>query len=56
MNISGTLKNPQKNQGECEMWMTLHAIQFFHKVNENITITRHINLTERVPIQKWDIK
>ena len=38
------------------MWLPLHAIKKVHKVNDNITSTRHVNLPEHVPIQKWDIQ
>ena len=46
----------KNNQGAREMWLPLHAIQKFHKVNNKIISTRHGNLPKNVPIQNWDIK
>ena len=44
------------NQGDCEMWMPLHAIQDIHKTYDKIMGTRYGNLPKHVTIQKWDIK
>ena len=38
------------------MWMSLHTLQEIHKINDEISGTRHDNLFKHVPIQKWDIK
>ena len=39
------------NQGFHEMWLPLHAIQKFQKVNDKITITIHGNLHEHAHIK-----
>ena len=38
------------------MWISLHALQKNHKIDDNIPSTRHDNFPKHVTIQKWYIK
>ena len=38
------------------MWLPIHAINIFERVNGKITSPRYGYLLDNVPIQKWDIK
>ena len=38
------------------MWMSLHTLQEIHKINDDISDTRHDNLYKHVSIKKRDIK
>ena len=41
------------NQVASEMWVSLHTSQAIHKINDNISGTRHDKM---LPYKKWDIK
>ena len=44
------------NEKASEIWMLLHTLQEIHKVNDEISVTRHDNLLKYVPIPKWYTK